>query len=301
MNATYREFFEPEVAARVGQLSLVARQAVEGFVSGLHRSPHLGFAIEFAEHRPYAAGDEIRRVDWTAYARTDRFYVKLHEQQTNLRCQILLDASRSMAYASGEVSKFHYARYLTALLGYLMLSQQDAVGLSVFDDGLREHFNPASRRSQIDRVFRALDGHRPGGVTAMVPIMHELAERLKQRGLIIVISDLLDDPEQVSTALRHFVAKRHQVIVFHLMDPAELTFPFDRQARFVDLETGTQTVTDPRQIRSAYLEALETFMHTYRQRCGDAGMEYIPVDTSQRYDQMLVQYLAARRRFVKGR
>jgi len=300
MNGGYRDFFEPKVAARVGQLNLVARQAVEGFVSGLHRSPHYGFAIEFAEHRQYAPGDEIRRIDWQAYARTDRFYVKLHEQQTNLRCQILLDASRSMGFAGdGQISKFHYSRYLTALLSYLMLSQQDAVGLSVFDSVIREHFSPSSRMSNLHRIFQALEQNQPGGVTSLVPILHELAERLKQRGLIIVISDLLDEPEQVMRALQHFVYRKHQVIVFHLMDPMELDFPYDRLTTFVDLESAYRMLTDPRQIRKAYLQELETFLRTYRQRCTDAGIEYLLVNTSERYDEMLVRYLVARRRLIK--
>ncbi len=299
MPAKYHEFFEPEVAARVGQLNLLARQATEGFVTGLHKSPHLGFAIEFAEHRHYSPGDEIRRIDWQAYARTDKYYVKLHEQQTNLRCQILLDASGSMGYGSGQITKFQYARYLVAMLGYLMLSQQDAVGLTVFDTELREHFGTSARRSSLARVFDSLEKHHPGGETSLVPIMHELAERIKRRGLIIIVSDLLDDPEQVTAALQHFVSRRHQVIVFHIMDPAELDFRFDRLSHFVDMETGQRVLADPRQIRKEYMAGLETFLRTYRHRCGDAGVEYVLANTSQRYDQMLIEYLVARRRLVK--
>jgi len=299
MSAALYEFFEPDVAAKVGQLSLLARQAVEGFISGLHRSPHLGFAIEFAEHRQYSPGDEVRRIDWMAFAKTDKYYVKLHEQQTNLRCQILLDASRSMGYRSNEISKFQYARYLVALLGYLTLSQQDAVGLSVFDTDLREHFNPSSRQSSLHRIFQALELHQADGNTTLVPILHKLAERLKQRGLIILISDLLDDPEDVVRALQHFVSRRHQVIVFHVMDPAELEFPFDRLSTFVDMETANRVLTDPRQIRKEYLDAVDEFLRIYKQRCSDAGIEYILANTAERYDQMLVRYLVARRRFIK--
>lgn len=299
MTAKHYEFFEPDVAANVGQLTLLARQAIEGFVSGLHRSPHLGFAIEFAEHRQYSPGDEIRQIDWLAFARTDRYYVKLHEQQTNLRCQILLDASRSMAYTSNQISKFQYARYLIALLSYLMLSQQDAVGLTVFDSELREHFSASTRRSSLHRIFQTLERHEANGATALVPILHELAERMKQRSLIILVSDLLDDPDSVVRALQHFVSRRHQVIVFHVMDPAELHFPFDRNATFVDMETTEQLLTDARQVRTEYLDAVGQFLMTYRQRCSDAGIEYILAETSQRYDRTLVQYLIARRRFVK--
>ena len=299
MNGRYRELFEPEAAARVGRLNLLARQAIEGFVTGLHRSPHLGFAIEFAEHRQYSPGDEIRRVDWMAYARTDRFYVKLHEQQTNLRCQIVLDASGSMGYGSGGVSKFQYGRYLASLLGYLMLSQQDAVGLSVFDSVVREHLAPSSRQTNLARIFESLAKQSAEGETSLAPIMHELAGRLGQRSLVVVISDLLDDPEAVSRALRHVVSRRHQVIVLHVMDPAELAFPFDRLATFVDMEGGGRLLTDPRQIRAEYLAELEEFLKVYRRQCSDAGIEYVLANTAERYDQMLVRYLAARRRLTR--
>ncbi len=299
MISKFREFFEPEAAARVGRLNLVARQAVEGFITGLHRSPHLGFAIEFAEHRPYTPGDEIRRIDWLAYARTDRLYVKLHEQQTNLRCQVILDASSSMNYASAKTSKFQYARYLAALISYLMLSQQDAVGLSVFDNILQHHINPSAKFAGLQRIFDILDKTTPKSTTALVTVLHELAERLKQRGLIILISDLLDEPDSVMRALQHFVFKKHQVIVFHVLDPSELDFPFTKLANFIDPETGHQVLTDPRQVRTEYLKSLDDFLNIYRRQCSDAGIEYILANTSERYDQMLIRYLAARRRTVK--
>jgi uncharacterized protein (DUF58 family) len=299
MIAKFQHFFEPEIASRVGRLNFVARQAVEGFITGLHRSPHLGFAIEFAEHRPYSPGDEIRRIDWMAFARTDRLYVKLHEQQTNLRCQVILDASCSMNYASGKVSKFQYARYLGALLSYLMLAQQDAVGLSVFDNIIQHHVKPSAKFAGLHRIFDILDKTEPKSTTALVTVLHELAERLKQRGLIILISDLLDDPADVMRALRHFVFKKHQVIVFHILDPDELEFPFTKLANFVDPETGQQVLTDPRQVRTEYLKSLDDFLNTYRRQCSDAGIEYILANTAQPYDQMLVSYLAARRRTAK--
>lgn len=301
MTVKFRDFFEPDVAARVGRLNLVARKAVDGFITGLHRSPHLGFAIEFAEHRPYVPGDEIRRIDWLAYARTDRLYVKLHEQQTNLRCQIILDASRSMAYAGreGGATKFQYARYLAALLGYLMLSQQDAVGLSLFDNVLRHHTGPSAKLGSLQRIFDLLDRTEPRNTTALVGVLHELAERVTQRGLIVLLSDLLDDPEHICRALRHFVFKKHQVIVFHILDPAELEFPFTRLAHFADPETGARTLTDPSQVRDEYRKAIDAHINTCRRQCTDAGIEYILANTATRYDQMLVGYLSSRRRIVK--
>jgi len=299
MTLKYGDFFEPDVAARVGRLNLLVRKAVDGFITGLHRSPHLGFAIEFAEHRPYTPGDEIRRIDWLAYARTDRYFVKLNEQQTNLRCQIILDASGSMNFASGSVTKFQYARYLAALLAYLLLSQQDAAGLSVFDNLLRHHLNPTAKPGSLGPIFSLLDRTEPRNATALVSVLHELAGRLKQRRLIILLSDLLDDPDQVCRALRHFTFKRHQVIVFHILDPAELEFPFTKLARFADPETGRHVLTDPHQVRSRYLKEMEAFLATYRRQCSDAGIEYILADTSQRYDQRLIQFIAARRKTVK--
>ncbi len=301
MTSKYSNFFEPQVAARLGRLNIVARQAVEGFITGLHKSPHLGFAIEFAEHRQYTPGDDIRRIDWLAYARTERFYVKLHEQQTNLRAQIILDASNSMNYASkkASVTKFQYARYLAALLGYLMLAQQDAVGLSIFSDSLREHFSPSARMSSLQRMFDSLERTECYGTTAMIDVLHELANRLRQRGLIIIISDMLDEPEQIMRALRHFIFKKHQLIVFHLADPAELEFPFESMSRFVDSETQQQITTDPRQIRTEYLSSVNEFLSFYRKQCAEAGIEYTLANTSQRYDQMLIKYLSMRKKIIK--
>ena len=303
MTNKYNDFFEPKVAAKLGRLNIVARQAVAGFITGLHKSPHLGFAIEFAEHRPYTPGDDIRRIDWLAYARTERFYVKLHEQQTNLRAQIILDASSSMNYASDKatVSKFQYARYLAALLGYLMYSQQDAVGLSIFSNSLKEHFNPSARISSLQRMFDALDNAKCTGTTSIVDVFHELANTLYQRGLIIIISDMLSDNQQnIMKALRHFIFKKHQLIVFHIIDPAELEFPFNSITRFVDNETQQQITTDPRQIRAEYISALNEFLGFYRKQCADAGIEYILANTSQRYDQMLIKYLSMRKKLIKS-
>lgn len=295
----YNEIFEPQAAAKMGRLNLIARKAVEGFITGLHKSPHLGFAIEFAEHRHYTPGDEIRRIDWLAYARTDRFYVKLNEQQTNMRTQIILDASSSMRYTSHDITKFQYAKYLSALLGYLMLSQQDAVGLSIFSDSLREHFKPSAKYSSLQKIFDAIEQTQPYGTTDIVNVLHELAERLKQRGVIIIISDLLNDPEQIVRAFRHFVSKRHQVIVFHLIDPAELEFPFDKLTTFIDPETQERILSDPREMRTEYIAAMTKFLDFYKRQCSDAGIEYILANTSQRYDQMLIKYLSARKHLVK--
>ncbi len=301
MTSKYSEFFEPKVAAKLGRLNIVARQAVEGFITGLHKSPHLGFAIEFAEHRPYTPGDDIRRIDWLAYARTERFYVKLHEQQTNLRAQIIIDTSNSMNYASTNagITKFQYARYLAALLGYLMLAQQDAVGLSIFSDSLREHFSPSAKMSSLQRMFDTLEKIECYGTTAIVDVFHELANRLRERGLIIIISDMLDEPQKVMRALRHFIFKKHQLIVFHLADPDELEFPFESITRFVDSETGQQITTDPRQIRTEYLSAIDEFLTFYRKQSAEAGIEYILANTSQRYDQMLIKYLSMRKKLIK--
>jgi len=299
MNGKWHDCFEPQVAARMGKLKVLARWAVEGFITGLHRSPHRGFAIEFAEHRDYTPGDDPRHLDWQAWARTDRYYVKLYEQQTNLRCQILLDGSNSMGYGSGAVTKFQYGRYLAALLGYLMIHQQDSVGLTVFDSIIRRHVPHGSGPRHAERIFEALENITPASGTQIARTIHELAPRLKRRGLVILISDLLDQPEHVVRALRHLRHRKHQVMIFHVMDPHELQFPFNRLATFVDVESGRRVQVDPKAVRAEYLRALEDFLGRYRRHCADARIEYVLADTSTRYDHMLRQYLASRRRLPK--
>jgi len=289
-------YFEPYRIAKLKNLNLLARQAVEGFISGLHRSPHKGFSVEFAEHREYTHGDDLRHLDWVAWGRTDRYYIKQYEQETNLRAYILLDVSNSMAYRyEGEVTKFIYGCFLSACLSYLMCRQQDMVGMIAFDEQMRFHLTPGSTPAHLDRIFKELEAISPGRGTNIAPTFHDLANRIAKRGLVIVISDLYDDPGEIVKALQHFVYKKHQIIVFHLMDPAELDFPFRKILSFVDMETDERLQVDPRYVREGYVEEINAFVDNYRRECSERNIEYILTRTDESYDRMLLNYLARRK------
>ena len=291
-------YLKPEMVAKMKNLHLAARSVVEGFISGLHKSPYHGFSVEFAEHREYVPGDNPRYIDWLALARTDRYYVKQFEEETNLRCTILLDTSGSMGYGSGDrVTKFQYGCFLAASLAYLMVRQQDSVGLVTFDNEIRNYIPPRSTMVHLNVVLRALEAVRPGDVTNVGDIFHTLAEQIKRRGLIIIISDLYDDEKEVMRALRHFRHKHHEVIIFHVLDRAELRFPFERLTQFVDMETGRRLQVDPKYVREEYLNQIDAFINEYRKDCSESLVEYIVTDTSVPYDLMLTAYLARRKRF----
>ena len=293
-------YFEPDRIAKLKNLSLLARQAVEGFISGLHRSPHKGFSVEFAEHREYTPGDDTRHLDWVAWGRTDRYYIKQYEQETNLRAYILLDVSSSMNYRlDGDLTKFAYGCYLSACLGYLMSRQQDMVGMIAFDEDVRFHLPPGSTPAHMDRLFKELEKTKPGKKTAIATTFHRLADMIAKRGLVIVISDLYDEPSEIIKALQHFVYKKHQIIVFHVMDRAELEFPFKKICSFVDLETKERVQVDPRYIREAYIEEVNAFIETNRRECGDRNIEYVLTPTDQPYDMMLLNYLARRKAMMR--
>ena len=293
-------YFEPDRVGKLRNLSLLARQAVEGFISGLHRSPHKGFSVEFSEHREYTPGDDIRHLDWVAWGRTDRYYVKQYEQETNLRAYILLDVSASMNYRmGGSQTKFAYGCFLAACLSYLMCRQQDVVGMIAFDEDVRFHLPPGSTPSHMDRIFRHLEQTVPGKKTAIAPTFHKLAASLAKRGLVVIISDLYDEPSEILKALQHFVYKKHQVILFHVMDPAELEFPFKKILSFVDMETQERLQVDPRYVREAYLKEVGAFIEMYRKECSDRNIEYALTPTSTPYDLMLLNYLARRRALLR--
>jgi len=293
-------YFQPGRIGKLANLSLLARQAVEGFISGLHRSPHRGFSVEFTEHREYVPGDDTRHLDWVAWGRSDRYYLKQYEQQTNLRAYILLDVSASMGYRQrGEISKLTYGCFLAACLSYLMARQQDMVGLTAFDEQIRFHLTPHSTAAHIDRIFQRLESAEPGGQTAIAATFHELARRLAKRGLVIIISDLYEEPTEVFKALQHLVFKKHQIIIFHLMDRAELDLPFRDVVRLVDMETGGSLQVDPRYVRDCYRQEVAGFIDRYRRDCGERNIEYVHVTTDTPYDVMLLNYLARRSKLVR--
>jgi len=279
-------------------MQLLAKVVVEGFILGLHRSPYRGFSVEFAEYRQYSPGDEVKHIDWKVFGKTDRYYLKQFEEETNLACYILLDASGSMAYKHGEegFSKLEYGARMAACLSYFMMRQRDAVGLLTFDSKVRTVLPPRTRQSHLKRLLAELDGCRPGGETNLSGPMHHLAEGLKRRGLVIVISDLLDEPASVLQALQHFRFQGHEVIVFQIMDHAELTFPFDSMTEFTDLETGEKSMISPDGMRPIYMEQLKEFLGQYERGCADIKADYRLFDTKQPLEIALSEYLYRRSR-----
>ena len=304
----YMRLLDPEALAKLGRQELLARGVVEGFVAGRHRSPHRGFSVEFAEHREYVPGDNPRDLDWRVFAKSDRYYIKRYIEETNLRSVILLDASGSMKF-TGEraarrhgkpLSKFEYAQFVAATLTHLMIHQQDAVGLVTFDTKIRRYIPSRSRTSHVRVILEELHRTEPGEETALAPIFHDIAERIHRRGLVIVVSDLFDDPDEIINALHHFRYRKHEVVVFHVMADEELTFPFDRWSLFRDLELAERKVQlDPRSIRAAYLDEIRQFVAQIEAGCGGMNIDYVPLSTSRDFDEALVSYLARRRSLAK--
>jgi uncharacterized protein (DUF58 family) len=296
MPNTGYQFLEPEALARVKNLAVVARGVVEGFISGLHSSPYKGFSVEFAEHREYTAGDDPRHLDYRMLARTDRLYVKQYEEETNMRVQILLDTSGSMDYSfQGKLTKLQYGCYLTAVLAYLMTRQQDSVGLTTFDAEIRLDMPCRSSPRHFNEMMRQLEAVKPRGTTDLSATLHRLANRFKRRCLIVLVSDLYDEPEEVIRALHHFRHRRHEVILFHVLDKAEIEFPFRDVTAFHDLETGQRIQVDPAYVRDAYRQQVDSFLDGYRRACAEAQIDYVLADTSTPYDFMLSRYLGTRK------
>jgi uncharacterized protein (DUF58 family) len=289
-------YLDPAVIARLATMELRAKTIVEGFISGLHRSPFRGFSVEFAEYRQYLPGDDLSTIDWKVYARSDRYYVKKYEEDTNLDCHIMLDVSASMTYASGEVSKLAYGSYLAAALAYLMHRQRDAVGLVAFDQQIVDRLPASTRPGHLKSVLLSLSRLQAGTRSDVSKPMHQLAEALARRSMSVVISDLLDDPAAVASGLKHLRFRGTDVIVFHILDPAELTFPFQEPARFKDVETGAELVAAPLAIRKEYLRRLESLLATYERELRGAGIDYVRLDTSTPLDTALLAYLSTRAR-----
>jgi uncharacterized protein (DUF58 family) len=289
------KYLDPQALSRLKNLSLAARSVVEGFFSGMHKSPHKGFSVEFAEHREYTPGVDPRHIDWRVFGRRDKLYVKQYEEETSLRCYILLDKSASMQYRTeNHLSKLEYSCYLAASLAYLMTSQHDAVGLITFDDQLCENIPPRQGSGHLKVLMDLLEKTQSGNETNLGEAFHLLAETIKRRSLVIVISDLFDDADALLGGLKHFRHKNHDVIVFQTLDPAELTFPFDDVSRIEDMETGREITGDPRAFRSGYLQELGNFLDTVRGGCRTAQIDYALAETSQTFDSFLGMYLAKR-------
>jgi uncharacterized protein (DUF58 family) len=282
-------------------LQLRARHIVEGYVAGLHRSPYHGFSIEFAEHREYVPGDDLRYVDWKVFGRTDKVYLKQYEDETNLVCYLVLDTSESMQYRGPDspLSKFEYAQCIAASLAWLVLQQQDAVSLVTFDSEIRTFVRPSSKATHIQQLLHVLDTASPGKRTATGPIFHDLSERLKKRGVVLILSDLFDDVSSMMAGLKHFRHRRHDVIIFHLLDAAELDFPFHNPTLFKGLEQLPEVMTDPRSLRGAYLAEFGKFLASVQTGCRAQQIDYQRLRTDQSLGVAMSHYLATRMAKVK--
>lgn len=286
--------------AKLPNLQVLAKGVVEGFCSGLHKSPHKGFSVEFREHRAYVPGDDIRTIDWKLFGKTDRLFIREYEEETNLRCTLLLDSSGSMAYSGSRShghSKHTYAVRTAACLAYLMLQQQDSVGLVTFDKKVRRYIPPRARPGHLQAILRELEIQKPGDETALSDVFHEMVVKIHRRGLLIIISDLFDDAEKLMKSLAHFRHANHEIIIFQIWDPDELDFPFRQWTQFASLETASSRhLVDPAQVRKAYLEKLVRFREQLASGCNRHRISLVPMTTDQPYADVLASYLALRRR-----
>lgn len=300
----YMKLLPAEALGRMARLEFIARGVVAGFITGRHQSPYKGFSVEFAEHRQYVQGDDLRNMDWRIYGKSDRYYIKQYIEETNLRCTVLLDASASMKYTGDHaikqdgkrLSKFEYGRHMAAILSYMLVQQQDAVGLVTFDSKMRKHIPARSRASQVRMILEELVSTDPGQDTDLGEIFDDIAERIPRRGLVIIISDMFGDIESILKALHHFKYRKHEVLLFHTMAEEELSFPFESFTDFKDLEPpGVRYQLDPKSIKAEYLDQVRAFIKELQTGCGQMDIDYIPMNTMEPYDVALSNYLASRK------
>lgn len=302
MTSDSRRYLDPKVLDRIEGLELKARLIVEGWISGLHRSPFRGASVEFAEHREYVPGDDIRFLDWKVFGRSDRLYVKRYEEETNLEAALVVDVSASMTYRGDDVghSKLDYARWAAAALAYLVTQQQDAVSLCLFDDQVRRTLPAGSNPVHLRTIMAALDQAQPTGTTGVGRALKEVGEALRRRGLVLLFSDLLDDARAIAQGLKQIRHRGHEMILFHVLDPDETRFPFERLTRFHGLEGGPDVVADPEALQRAYLEEVEAFTRQVRRACHANRIDYVPLDTSESLGTTLSAYLARREARRRG-
>jgi len=290
------KYLKPEVINQIKRLDMRAQFVVKGFLQGLHASPFHGFSVEFSEHRRYASGDDPKDIDWLVYAKTDKFYVKKFEAETNITGYLAMDLSRSMGYTyRQELTKFDYAVCLAASLCYLMIHQQDPVGLITFDDQIRDCLKPKSKRTQLGNVLSHLTRLQPKGATDVAKSLTQVAAMLRHRSLVMIFSDLLTDPEPVWQALRRLRHRGHDVILFHIFDEAEVAFPFQGVVEFEEPETESRIQVDASSLRQDYLEEVARFRDSFRRECFHSNIDYVPLDTSMQFDKALLEYLMSRR------
>ncbi|MEE9316039.1 MAG: DUF58 domain-containing protein [bacterium] len=295
MEQPKRGYIDPLIVAKLSTMLLKARFVVEGFIAGLHQSPYRGFSLEFAQHREYSPGDETRHIDWKVYGRKDKYFVKQYQEETNLKGYILLDISASMGYKSKEITKLQYGSYLAASLAFLMLRQQDSVGLVTFDERIKKYIPPRQSKGHLSLILEELEKLTSSSQTGINRSLQELGQYTKRRGLIILISDLLDDQEKVLNALKYFRFKKHEVIVFHLLDPAEMELPFTNVLWLEDMENGKRVLTHPQIIREKYKSVVKEFVETYKLSCLRSDIDYCLMDTKTPLDFALGAYLARRK------
>ncbi len=297
----YKKYLKATTLSRLKNMQLRARLVVEGFITGLHRSPYHGFSVEFAEHRQYMPGDEIRHLDWKVYGKTDRFYVKQFEEETNLKSYVVVDQSASMGLApSGGVSKFQYASFLAAALSYLMIHQRDAVGLTLFNQKITQHLPPRSVMSYLTRLLSALENAQPGGHADWASSLQQVAEQIKRRGLVILLSDFLprdldNEPKQILTGLKHFRHRHHEVLAFQVLDRRDYRFDFRDDAIFEDVESGVRLPTQPLHIRAAVQKEINEYLAWFKRQCRENRIDYTLLDTATTFDQGLMAYLLKRK------
>jgi uncharacterized protein (DUF58 family) len=295
--ASSEKYLRPEVIRQVARLDLRAKFIVEGFLTGLHSSPFQGFSVEFSEHRKYVHGDDLKDLDWNVYAKTDRYYIKKFEAETNLTGYLVMDLSESMAYTyRQELTKFEYAICLAAALGYLMIHQQDPVGLVTFDTKIQTCLPPRSKRTQLGTMLAVLANLKPSGNTNVAHCLHQLAAMIRSKSLVVLFSDLLTDPQPVLQSLHHLRHRGNEIILFHILDEAEVHFPFDGIVEFEDVEEHDRLTIDARSMRGDYLQTLGEFQEFYRTECLKANIDYVPMDTSVSFDKALMQYLVQRQK-----
>ncbi len=299
LEVDHKKYLNPSTVSKLNSLELKARLVVEGFIAGLHKSPYHGFSVEFSEHRPYMQGDSLKNIDWKAYAKTEKFYIKQFEEETNLICNVIVDVSKSMDFSYDKnIKKIEYASILAASFIYLMLNQRDAVGLTLFSDKLEAYLPPKSNRGYLTELLKNLNSVKASSTTQTASCLSEIAERIKRRGLVIIISDFFDNINSVLKALRHFRYKKNEVVAFQVLDPVEMSFAFGRDAIFKDLETSEEMTTQPHQIQKAYKQAMKEFTERIKQECLNSNIEYNLIDTSTPFDKALINYFKKRSRLM---
>ncbi len=296
MNDGINRLLDSLEIVRLGSLALGSRFTVEGTLAGAHRSPLKGFSVEFSDYRQYVPGDDLRHLDWRVYARNERLYIRQYEEECNLRVYLLVDASGSMAYSRGGISKYRFAAKLAGALAYVTVHQQDSVGISIFDAEVRKQLPARSGLEHLRVLTNMLADHEPGNATDTAQTLHRLAESVRRRALIIVLSDLYDDLERIRNALAHFRRRKHDVILYHILDRSEIDFPFREIGNFQDLETAETTITNPREVRRAYQEAFSEFLYSCERTCAGLDIDYMLATSDQPVGEFVQRHLNRRRR-----